>query len=132
ARGGRANGAVGYVVRRRLGRSRHMVWTAVGAQVTGSSTFQLAALCLHAGTVAALALAAYLFQRGEATIGTVYLIFAYTESLRRPIEGITRQLQDLQQAAASVGRVRGLLAERSTIADGPIRAWPSGPLAVEL
>jgi ATP-binding cassette subfamily B protein len=128
----RANGGVAYVLRRLLERSRHLVRAAVAAQVVGSATFQLAALCLHLGTVGGLALAAYLFQRGEATIGTVYLIFAYSESLRRPIEGITRQLQDLQQAAASVGRVRGLLAERTAIVDGPVATLPDGPLAVEL
>ena len=89
-------------------------WTAVGRAVAGGATFKLAVLCLQPrhGRGARRS-AAYLFRQGELTLGTVYLIFAYTEILRRPLERITRQIQDLQQAAASVVRVRELLAERS-------------------
>jgi ABC-type multidrug transport system fused ATPase/permease subunit len=128
----RANGGVGYVMRRLLERSRDLLWADVRAQLAGSATFQAATLCLQLGTAAALAIAAYLFRRDELTIGTVFLIFAYTQSLQRPIEAITRQLQDLQMAAASVGRVRALLAERSAIANGPGPPPPPGPLALEV
>ena len=51
---------------------------------------------------------------GSITLGTVYIIFAYTELLRRPIDQITRQLQDLQQAGASINRIGELMQERST------------------
>jgi ABC-type multidrug transport system fused ATPase/permease subunit len=71
------------------------------------------------GTALSLGLGTYLYRGGMITIGTVYLLFSYTEMLRRPIEQITRQLSDLQQAAAGIGRVRALLAERSAIIDGP-------------
>ncbi len=71
------------------------------------------------GTALSLGLGTYLYRGGLITIGTVYLLFSYTEMLRRPIEQITRQLSDLQQAAAGIGRVRALLAERSAIDDGP-------------
>lgn len=71
------------------------------------------------GTALSLGLGTYLYRGGMITIGTVYLLFSYTEMLRRPIEQITRQLSDLQQAAAGIGRVRALLAERSAIVDGP-------------
>ncbi len=70
-------------------------------------------------TALSLGLGSYLYRGGMITIGTVYLLFSYTEMLRRPIEQITRQLSDLQQAAAGIGRVRALLAERSAIVDGP-------------
>jgi ABC-type multidrug transport system fused ATPase/permease subunit len=128
----RANGGVGYVLRRLLERQRDLVWAGLRTQVAGGGTFHGATLCLHLGTVAALGVAAYLFRLGELTIGTVYATFAYAESLRRPIEAITRQLNELQQAAASVGRVRALLAERSAVVDGPGAVLPDGALAVEL
>ena len=70
-------------------------------------------------TAISLGLGAVLYRGGAITIGTVYLLFSYTEMLRRPIEQITRQLSDLQQAAAGIGRVRDLLAEQSAITDGP-------------
>ena len=76
-------------------------------------------------TALSLGLGTYLYRGGLITIGTVYLLFSYTEMLRRPIEQITRQLSDLQQAAAGIGRVRALLAEQSAIVDGPgINASP--------
>jgi ATP-binding cassette subfamily B protein len=128
----RANGAVTYVLMRLLQQLHHQVWTAVGAHFFGGLSFHLSGLWLRLGTVAGLAVASYLYQAGTLTIGTVYLVFAYSDSLRQPIEAITRQLQDLQQAVASLGRVRALLAERSAVDDGSGAALPAGPLAVEL
>jgi ABC-type multidrug transport system fused ATPase/permease subunit len=128
----RANGGVPYVMRRLLERLHRQVWAAVNANFFGGLSFHASGLLLRLGTVAGLAVAAYLYQRGQLTIGTVYLVFAYSDSLRQPIEAIARQVQDLQQAIASVGRVRALLAERSAIADGPGASLPVGPLAVDL
>lgn len=128
----RANGGVPYVMRRLLERLHRQVWAAVNAHFFGGLSFHLSGLLLRLGTVAGLGVAAYLYQRGQLTIGTVYLVFAYSDNLRQPIEAITRQLQDLQQAIASVARVRALLAERSAIVDGPGAALPPGPLGVEL
>ena len=128
----RANGGVGYTLRRLAERSRAVVLAGVAAHVTGSAGFNLVMLSLGLGTVAALGIAAYLYRQGEMTIGTVYLTFAYADGLPRPLEGISRQLQDLQQAVASVGRVRGLLAERSAVEDGPGAVLPDGALSVEL
>jgi ABC-type multidrug transport system fused ATPase/permease subunit len=128
----RANGAVPYVVRRLLERSRTLLWRQTVAHVASWGTFQVASLLMHLGTVAALAIATSLYLARELTIGTVYLVFAYSESLRRPVEGITRHVQEFQQAAASTGRIRDLFAERSTILDGPGTPLPPGAPAVEL
>ena len=84
------------------------------------------------GTAVAFALSAMLFKAGTLTIGTVYLIFQYTEVLRQPTEQIRNEVQDLQQADASMGRVEALLATAPRLADGPGVALPPGPLAVEL
>ena len=127
----RANGGVGYVLYRLAQRSRDLVWAGVRARFAGGGTFHLASTCLRLGTVAALALAAYLYRGGELTIGTVYLVFAYTESLRRPIEAISRHIQELQRAAASIGRIGALLEQRSVVRDGPGAELAPGPLAVD-
>jgi ABC-type multidrug transport system fused ATPase/permease subunit len=84
------------------------------------------------GTAVAFALSAMLFKAGTLTIGTVYLIFQYTEMLRQPTEQIRNEVQDLQQADASMGRVEALLGTAPRLADGPGAALPPGPLAVEL
>src|SRR5262249_43914349 len=65
------------------------------------------------------------------TIGTVYLIFWYTEMLRQPTEQIRNEVQDLQQADAGIGRIEGLLHTAPRLVDGSHVALPPGPLAVE-
>jgi ABC-type multidrug transport system fused ATPase/permease subunit len=75
---------------------------------------------------------ALLFKDGTLTIGSVYLIFQCTRMLRQPTEQIRNEVQDLQQASASIGRVEALLAMAPRLADGPLAALPPGPLAVEL
>jgi ABC-type multidrug transport system fused ATPase/permease subunit len=84
------------------------------------------------GTIVALALSAMLFSDGTLTIGTVYLIFRYTEMLRQPTEQIRNEVQDLQQADASIGRIEALLRTMPRLADGSGVTLPPGPLAVEL
>src|SRR5262249_10161604 len=69
---------------------------------------------------------------GTLTIGAVYLIFQYTEMLRGPAEQIRREVEDLQQAAACIGRVEALLRVAPHIGDGPGIALPPGALSVEL
>ena len=128
----RANGGEGYVLNRLLERSRNLLWIDMRARLVGASTFNSAVLCLELATAATLAVGAWLFSQGATSIGTVYLIFAYTQSLHQPLNAVMRQVQDLQQAVASIGRVRALLTERSVIADGPGAPPPAGPLAVEL
>jgi len=94
----------------------------------GAASFGLLAL----GTAAIFALSAILFKAGTLTIGTVYLIFQCTQMLIQPTEQIRRELQDFQQADASIGRVEALLATAPRLADGPGVALLLGPLAVEL
>src|SRR5882672_4796224 len=128
----RANGGGPYVIRRLLERSRHLLWSTVAAHATGWGGFQAANMVLQLGAVVSLGLAASFFLAGEQTIGTVYLVFAYTESVRRPVNAISRHLQDLQQAAASIGRLRDILAVRSAIVDGAGTPLPAGALSVAL
>jgi ATP-binding cassette subfamily B protein len=50
--------------------------------------------------------------------------------LRQPTEQIRNEVQDLQQADASIARVQALLGMAPRVADGPGVALPPGPLAV--
>jgi ATP-binding cassette, subfamily B, bacterial len=127
----RANGGVAYVIGRFLERSRTVLGTVVQSSIVGGATFNLGFLTIDLVMAATLAIGAYLYLADAITIGTVYLIFAYGRSLFRPIEAISRQVQDFHLAFASLGRVRQLLAERSMVEDGPGAELPAGALAVE-
>src|SRR5690606_21333010 len=84
------------------------------------------------GNAIAFAVSAYMWKAGAITIGTVYMIFYYTELMAKPIEKIRTQMEDLQRADASIVRVRELLATKSEIPDdGPGTPLPNGPLSVE-
>lgn len=84
------------------------------------------------GTAVAFALSAMLFKAGTLTIGTVYLIFQCTEMLSQPTEQIRNEVQDLQQADASIVRIQSLLDTMPRVVDGPGVVLPPGPLSVEL
>src|SRR6266508_1109653 len=70
------------------------------------------------GGVLSLGLGAWLYRTGAITLGTVYLLFGYTELLRRPLERIVDGLQQAQESVAGVARVGKLLAERPSVAGG--------------
>jgi ATP-binding cassette subfamily B protein len=127
----RANGAVAYVLRRFSQQSRPVLRHWSSAAAVGVLSFGSTWVLFAIGSALSLALGAYLFQRGLVSIGTVFLIFRYADLLTQPLDSLTRQFQDLQQAGASAIRVLDLLALRSALPDEGRRELPSGaPLAV--
>jgi ATP-binding cassette, subfamily B, bacterial len=128
----RANGGEPYVMRRLYQLMRNLLYRERAAHLMQTLTFTITRFWTITGYVVGLALGVYLFLRGEATIGTVYLIIAYIALLARPLEEIRREVDDLQQAVASVGRVQELFAVDRAVQETPRAATlPPGPLGVE-
>lgn len=127
----RANGAGGFVMGRFFGLLARMlplrVKAFLGFAMMWTSTIVIFAL----GNAMAFGVSAYLWYKDDITLGTVYLIFYYTELLAKPIEKIRTQLEDLQKADASIVRINELFEMKSQIADGPGVAFQEGPLSVE-
>lgn len=84
------------------------------------------------GNAIAFGIGGYLWSVGAITLGTVYLLFHYTELLRRPIEQLRQELEEMQRAVASIGRIDELFRTRSQLAVGRGVRLPEGPLAVAL
>ncbi|HEY8861239.1 MAG TPA: ABC transporter ATP-binding protein [Candidatus Limnocylindria bacterium] len=106
-------------------RSRRRAMLGVGAiWATTILTFAI-------GNAVAFAVGGWLWTIGAISVGTVYLLFYYTELLRRPIEAFRRELEDMQRAIASLGRVDELMRTSSAVVDG-LAALPTGALGVEL
>jgi ATP-binding cassette, subfamily B, bacterial len=126
----RASGAEAHTLRRFTEHLRGWWPRSRLGYLTGASAWMATLVLFALGNALAFGLGLSLFRAGAITLGTVYLIFHYTELLRRPIEQIRTQLQDLQKAGASIGRVRELFALRSQLPDGPGAALPAGPLSV--
>jgi ATP-binding cassette subfamily B protein len=128
----RANGAEPHVmarlyrIMRTLGQIRRRAWIVRNAAYNaGTAVFLLA-------NVATLAFAAFLFNRGQVTIGTVYLAVSYIGLLQGPMDRIRSEVGDLQRATASIARVRDLFAVRSRLVERARATLPSGPLDVAL
>jgi len=83
------------------------------------------------GGIIALALDVALLRRNAITLGTAYLIFQYTQILRVPLGNLANETERVQRAAGGMIRTINLLAESSTIIDGP-NTLPVGPLALNL
>ncbi|MBA2362871.1 MAG: ABC transporter ATP-binding protein [Chloroflexia bacterium] len=128
----RANGATAYTMRSSHVLARNLLRRERIAGFFGSLTGSTTVLLFALGTVLSLTLGAYLLSVRAISIGTVFLMYTYTELLTRPIEQIARQMQDLQQAAASIGRVQELLDARATIKEGRAALPSSVALSVEL
>ncbi len=128
----RSSGAGAFVLRRCAEVMRSWLAVTRKAQMWGYSMSATSLGLFALGTAVAFALSAMLFKVGTLTIGTVYLIFQCTEMLRQPTEQIRSEVQDLQQADASIARVEALLGTVPRLANGPGVALPPGPLAVEL
>ncbi|HUP28355.1 MAG TPA: ABC transporter ATP-binding protein [Chloroflexia bacterium] len=126
----RSNGATAYAMHRLYERSRNLLLRERRAALIGSMSGGMTVIIFTLGTAISLGLGVTLFQAGAITLGTVYLIFSYTESLRRPIDQITRQLQDLQLAGASINRISDLMRERTVIHDGSGPEIPQKALSV--
>jgi ATP-binding cassette, subfamily B, bacterial len=127
----RGNGAVPYVMRRFYLFLRR--WLPVNRRARSADAYMwITALTMfNLFSAFGLALGAYLWSSGAITVGTVYLIFAYTDYLSRPIRQIQTQLQDLQQAEACIQRIEALLDTQSALREGRGTPLPQGALSVE-
>ncbi|WP_394542829.1 ABC transporter ATP-binding protein (plasmid) [Priestia aryabhattai] len=75
----------------------------------GSITLWMSILFIFTlGNAIAFAICSYLWSKGSISLGTVYMIFFYTELLRQPIEQIRVQITNLQSADASLKRINEL------------------------
>ena len=128
----RASGARAFVLRRFAEVLRGWLAAKIRAQMRGYSMVAVSQGLFGLGMAVALALSAMLYRDGALTIGAVFLLFRYTEMLRQPTEQIRNEVQDLQQAGASLGRIEGLLNQQSRLTDGPGDHLPPGPLALDL
>ncbi|MBW4460421.1 MAG: ABC transporter ATP-binding protein/permease [Nodosilinea sp. WJT8-NPBG4] len=128
----RANGAVGYVMDRFYKILRR--WLAAFHQARFTSTLLWGSTVglFTVGNAIALAVGAYLWSQSAITIGTVYLLFYYATLLQDPIERIREELEQLQQAQASIQRIQDLLGYQAQVSPGGQGVLPRGALSVEL
>ncbi len=115
----RANGAQAYVLRRFYESTRNWYQKQMKAVFMTSLIITSTWFMWSIGNASAFAIGAYLFLNDHVTIGTVYLIFHYTNMLSMPIRQVSQQLDSLQKATASIVRINRLFRITPGVVDGP-------------
>ncbi len=110
------------VVREFFARTTNAWKRRIAVWVTANTAF-------WAGDALALAVGAGLAIRGSITPGTAWLIVQYVQLVRRPIEQMTQELQEMQKAAGGLVRIDHLRSLEPAVRGGS-RTLPSGPLSI--
>jgi ABC-type multidrug transport system fused ATPase/permease subunit len=126
----RPNGAISYVMHRFYQLLQRWLPVFHQARLASTILWITSVGVFGVGNAMALAVGAYLWKQNAITIGTVYLIFYYTNLLSQPIERIREELENLQQAEASILRIRELLQVQSKLSLGGNQPLPDGALSV--
>lgn len=126
----RSSGAVSYVMNRLFNLNRVRLNKEVsGAKKTVLIVMSWAGL-FTLGHILAIVSGYLLFSAGLITVGTAYLIVAYTNAIFRPLREISDQIENLQKAGAGIDRVKQLYNQQSRIEETAVSIIPRGSLAV--
>ena len=127
-------GGWSYTRQRLSGVTREVFRTEQSASIWGSiALWAAASFAAWSGTAVALLWSAHLYSAGAMTIGTVYLVFLYTQQMMQPLDQMAYQVQDYQAAAACVRRLQQLLdLPTATQPAGDRQPFPPAPVGIEL
>jgi len=128
----RANGGVSYVMRRFFEQQRRIFPVRQRAGLAGYGMWMANVALFTFGQAVAFGVGATLWKASVISLGTVYLIFYYTDLLHGPISQMREQITDLQRAEAGLRRIRALLDTSSQIEDRGVKELPAGALPVRL
>lgn len=127
----RANGAGAHALHRFVPVTRGFFHATRRAWMARSAVWLTTYGLFVVGALVTIGSGIQLVRTEAITLGTAYMVFQYLVLLQAPIEQLTQQMQLLQRAGASVGRVDELLRERSRLAPATgARQLADGPLAV--
>jgi len=126
----RGNGAVAHSMRKFYEFIQKMFPVRLRSSLGGYAMWMANVGLFAFGHAVAFGVGATLWRASVITIGTVYLVFHYTELLRGPISEIRTQITDLQRAEAGIRRIRTLLDTHSSLTNDGVLHLPSGPLGV--
>ena len=127
----RANGAVPYMIHRFTLLHRAWLPLEVRGRIGFALLWAMSIAVYISGLALVFGLGSVLLGDGAVTIGSVYLVFYYTDMIRHPIDEIRVQMEDLQKAGAGISRVEELFAATTQLPETGERFLPSGALSVD-
>jgi len=126
----RANGAVSYVMRRFYQNLQRWLPVYYKARLSNTALWVTSDGLFLLGNILSLAIGAYLWSQEAITVGTIFVIFYYTNLFKTPIKKIQTELQDLQQAEASIYRIQELFQVPFQLSSVNPKTLPQGALSV--
>ncbi len=126
----RGVGAEGYVLHRLYELMRVVTRTGRQGAMAGSLGYVVTNFLFITGYGLGLALGAILYQGGNVTIGTAFLIVYYVGMMADPLDNIRGQAHDLQRATSGITRIGELFRLRPQVQETAQTPLPAGPLAV--
>ena len=108
----------------------HWLPREVAAEIAGHALSVANTLVFIGGMAVGLSVSAGLFRAGLLTLGTVWLVYRYSELIRGPMSALRAEMQQLQQAQAALIRIDELLAEKNAAHGGTARL-PAGACSLE-
>ena len=108
----------------------HWLPREVAAEIAGHALSLANTLVFIGGMAVGLGVSAGLYRAGLLTLGTVWLVYRYSELIRGPLTALRAEMQQLQQAQAALIRIDELLAETSAAHAGTARL-PAGACSLE-
>lgn len=128
----RSNGGVGYMLRRFTEILRAWLPDQIMGRFGYAALWGTSIANYLIGTVLVFWLGSLFFSNGTLSLGSVYLIFAYAELARHPMEQIREQMERFQKAAAGISRVEDLFGRTTALDVTGTDPIPEGALRVEL
>nr|WP_283945653.1 ABC transporter ATP-binding protein [Paenibacillus amylolyticus] len=126
-----ANGHVPYVMNRFYRTMRTVFRKGRKAWLLRVIPWNTTVVLFALAVTAVLLLGVHYYMEGLISIGTLFLIYQYTQMLNDPIEMLGDQVQEFQKAKSGMLRSRELLSMRSVIEEGKEEQLPEGPLGLE-
>lgn len=127
-----ANGAKTYALKNSQKLLMDWMPIRIRAGIAGWSFYMLSLFLQMTSFGISLLLGTWLWQQGMVSVGTIYMFYAYTNYLNRPIDAIQRQLQDIQNVSASMGRIKELLERESNIKEAELPRPLNSPVRIDL
>ncbi|OZB92822.1 ABC transporter ATP-binding protein [Paenibacillus sp. XY044] len=126
-----ANGNVPYVMNRFYRSMRNVFLKGRKAWMLRVIPWNTTVVLFAIAVTAVLMLGVHYFLTKQISLGTLFLIYQYTQMLNDPIEQLGDQVQEFQKAKSGMLRSQELLASRTEIMEGTQTALPDGALGLE-
>lgn len=125
------NGSVPYVMNRFHRAMRTVFLKGRRAWMLRVVPWNTTVLLFTLSVTVVLLMGVHYYLTGRVSLGTLFLIYQYTQMLNDPIEQLGDQVQEFQKAKSGMLRSRELLAMKSEIIDGTKSMLPDGALGLE-